>query len=187
MTAAKRTERSRPSDVPLDDRLRYLLGLRFLMAAITVVFAIAAPDALTVTSRLLVGVAVGYVAVTAAAEWLSQRGDRLAKLAIAGMLVVDGVFLTVAVYGTGGSASVLQFLVYLQLLAVSLLGSSRTGLVMAAWETVLFVGVAAVGASAAVGSPSPVDEPHGAVDVRAGGVGVRGAEQARPRRAQDRP
>ena len=144
MTAAKRTERSRLSDVPLDDRLRYLLGLRFLMAAITVVFAIASPDALTVTSRLLVGVAVGYVAVTAAAEWLSQRGDRLAKIAIAGMLVVDGVFLTVAVYGTGGSASVLQFLVYLQLLAVSLLGSSRIGLVMAAWETVLFVGLAAV-------------------------------------------
>ncbi|HEY6570912.1 MAG TPA: EAL domain-containing protein [Candidatus Limnocylindrales bacterium] len=149
MTAvAKRTERSRPSDIALDDRLRYLLGLRFLMAAITVVFAIASPDALTVTSRVLVGVAVGYVAVTAAAEWLSQRGDRLARLAIAGMLIVDGLFLTLAVYGTGGSSSVLQFLVYLQLLAVSLLASSRIGLLMAAWDTILFVGVAAAVADA---------------------------------------
>ncbi len=141
--AAKGNERSRPGDVALDDRLRYLLGLQFLMAAITVVFAIASPDALTVSSRLLVGAAVGYVAVTAAAEWLSQRGDRLAKVAIGGMLVVDGLFLTLAVYGTGGSASVLQFLVYLQLLAVALLASSRTGLLMAAWDTLLFVGVAA--------------------------------------------
>ena len=146
--AAKRIERSRPSDVALDDRLRYLLGLRFLMAAIAVVFAIASPDALTITSRVLVGVAVGYVAVTAAAEWLSQRGDRLARVSIAGMLVVDGLFLTVAVYGTGGSASVLQFLVYLQLLAVSLLTSSRIGLLMAAWDTILFVGVAAALADA---------------------------------------
>ena len=145
--AAKGNERSRPGDVALDDRLRYLLGLRFLMAAITVVFAIASPDALTVTSRLLVGAAVGYVAVTAAAEWLSQRGDRLARVAIAAMLLVDGLFLTLVVYGTGGSSSVLQFLVYLQLLAVSLLASSRIGLLMAAWDTLLFVGVAAVRAT----------------------------------------
>jgi diguanylate cyclase (GGDEF)-like protein len=144
MTAATtNVDSSLAGDVRLDDRLRYLLGLRVLMAAITIVFALATPDALGVPSRVLVGAALGYLVVAAAAEWLSHRADRWSLVAIAGMLLVDGLFLTLAVVGTGGAASVLQFLLFLQLIAVSLLASYRVGLLVAAWETLLFVGVAA--------------------------------------------
>ncbi len=150
--AAVRADRSLASDVALDDRLRYLLGLRLFMAVITVVFAIAAVDALVVPSRVLVGAAMAYLVVAAGAEWLGHRVDRVAVVATGAMLLVDGLFLALAVLGTGGAASVLQFLLYLQLLAVSLLASYRVGLLMAAWNTLLFAAAAALGASAAPGT-----------------------------------
>ena len=44
------------------------------------------------------------------------------------MLLVDGAFLALATYATGGATSSLRFLLYLQLIAVSLLVSYRAGL-----------------------------------------------------------
>ncbi len=54
------------------------------------------------------------------------------------MLLLDGVYLAFAMYATGGTQSPIRFLVYLQLVAVSLLASYRTGLKMALWDSLLF-------------------------------------------------
>ena len=54
-----------------------------------------------------------------------------------GLLLVDGLYLAAAMYATGGAQSPIRFLVYLQLVAVSLLASYRTGLKMALWDSLL--------------------------------------------------
>ena len=148
-------------------------------------FAIAAVDALVVPSRVLVGAAMAYLVVAAGAEWLGHRVDRVAVVATGAMLLVDGLFLALAVLGTGGAASVLQFLLYLQLLAVSLLASYRVGLLMAAWNTLLFVAAAALGASAAPrhrDRRGAGDEPGRVLDVRPRPGGLQ-----RPQRTRDGP
>ena len=52
-------------------------------------------------------------------------------------LLVDGVFLAYAMYITGATQSPLRFLIYLHLVAVSLLASYRTGLKVALWHSLL--------------------------------------------------
>ena len=164
MTAASRLDRLPSADAALDDRVRYLIALRFLIAAITIVFAFASPATLALSSQTLVAAACAYVMVALGAIVLGRRGDRVGAAATIGMLLLDGAFLAVAVYGTGGSTSPLRFLLYLQLLAVSLLASPKAGLAIAAWDTLLFT--AAFGAQAA-GLIAPVDaRPGEAIDLR---------------------
>jgi hypothetical protein len=52
-------------------------------------------------------------------------------------LLVDGAFLAYAMYITGATQSPLRFLIYLHLVAVSLLASYRTGLKVALWHSLL--------------------------------------------------
>ena len=162
--AATRFDRTPRLDAALDDRVRYLIALRFLIAAITIVFAFASPASLAVASQALVAAACAYVVVALVAVGLGRRADRVGAVATVGMLLLDGVFLAIAVYGTGGSTSPLRFLLYLQLLAVSLLASPRAGLAIAGWDTLLF---GAVFAAQAGGLIAPVDaRPGEALDVR---------------------
>ena len=58
---------------------------------------------------------------------------------ITGLLLVDGVYLIGAMYLTGGMGSPIRFLVYLHLVAVSLLASYRTGLKLALWDSLLLL------------------------------------------------
>jgi diguanylate cyclase (GGDEF)-like protein len=55
------------------------------------------------------------------------------------MLLLDGLYLAWAMYVTGGTESPLRFLVYLHLVAVSLLASYRTGLKLALWDSLLLL------------------------------------------------
>lgn len=54
------------------------------------------------------------------------------------MLLIDGIYLAWITYQTGGSDSPLQFLLYLHLIAVTLLAAHRTGLKIALWHALLF-------------------------------------------------
>jgi diguanylate cyclase (GGDEF)-like protein len=162
--APPRFDRRPAVDTALDDRVRYLIALRFLMAAIAIVFAFASPASLAMSSQMLVGAACAYVLLALGAVVLGRQGGRQAELATTGMLLLDGAFLAIAVYGTGGSTSPLRFLLFLQLLAVSLLVSTRTGLAIAAWDTLLF-GLAY--AAQAMGVLAPVDtRPGEALDLQ---------------------
>jgi diguanylate cyclase (GGDEF)-like protein len=164
MTAAPRFDRHPGVDAALDDRVRYLIALRFLMAAIAIVFAFASPASLAMPAQTLVAASLAYVMAALAAVILGRRGDALSDLVTTGMLLVDGAFLALAVYGTGGSTSPLRFLLYLQLLAVSLLVSPRTGLAIAAWDSLLF---ALALAGQVTGLLAPVDvRPGQALDLQ---------------------
>ena len=145
--------------VTLGDRLRYLLGLRVAIAVTTVGFAAATTASLGVPLEVLAGLAVCYLAVALVFEWIGQQvpGASFASLTV--MLLVDGVFLAAAVYATGGIESPLRFLVYIHLVAVSLLASYRTGLKIALWHSLLVLVVLYAQAAAIL---PPVDVQPGA-------------------------
>ncbi len=63
--------------------------------------------------------------------------DRYGSALLNSLLLLDGLYLAFAMYGTGGTQSPIRFLVYLDLVAVSLLASYRTGLKIALWDSLL--------------------------------------------------
>jgi diguanylate cyclase (GGDEF)-like protein len=127
--------------VPLADRLVVLQGVRLAMV-LAVVGATAAAPRTTGSLGLFTAMAtVAYVGTTVAAEagrrWTRVRGLYLLNT----MLLVDGVWIALVLSRSGGPYSVLGFLLYLHVVAVTLLVSYRTGLKIAAWHSLLlFVG-----------------------------------------------
>ncbi len=129
--------RERTDVATLGDRLRYLLALRVGIAVVTVVFSVAGGAALAIRLDGLLWASVGYLVLSLAFEWLSWRQPRVTFTALTVMLLVDGLYLALAMYATGGTQSPMRFLVYLHLVAVSLLASYRTGLKIALWHSLL--------------------------------------------------
>ena len=85
-----------------------------------------------------ISIAVGaYLGLVAAAELVRRRSRRISLATLAVMLLVDGVFLAWVTYLTGGTQSPLRFLLYVHLIAVTLLASYRTGLKIALWHSLL--------------------------------------------------
>ena len=115
------------------------------------------------------------------------------------MLLVDGVYLTAAMYATGGVSSPMRFLAYLHLVAVTLLASYRTGLKLALWQSLLLMVVlyaqaagllppVDVQAGATVTARRPAGaQPHGVLGVRPRDVAVQRDERARAAPAPRRP
>ena len=120
----------------LSDRMGYLLILRLSMAAVTIAWAAMRPEALGTPFTTLLAVTGAYVGVAAASE-IVRRRMRHGHMAMSLALLVDGVFLAYAMYITGATQSPLRFLIYLHLVAVSLLASYRTGLKVALWHSLL--------------------------------------------------
>ena len=164
----------RPSPVRRDgetltDSPRYLLWLRLAIAATTLAFAVAGPVSGAVSSDVLGVAAAFYAALAVAMEWSARRAERRGMASTVAMLLVDGAFLALATYATGGATSSLRFLLYLQLIAVSLLVSYRAGLLVAAWDTVLLVGLVQAQASGLIPA---VDVVGGQDAIQVAAVGV---------------
>jgi two-component system cell cycle response regulator len=104
----------------LSDRMGYLLILRLAMAAVTIAWAAIRPEALGAPFSSLLAVTGAYVGIAAASE-IVRRRMRHGFMAMSLALLVDGVFLAYAMYITGATQSPLRFLIYLHLVAVSLL------------------------------------------------------------------
>ena len=120
----------------LSDRMGYLLILRLSMAAVTIAWAAMRPEALGTPFTTLLAITGVYVGIAAASE-IVRRRMRHGHMAMSLALLVDGVFLAYAMYITGATQSPLRFLIYLHLVAVSLLASYRTGLKVALWHSLL--------------------------------------------------
>ena len=135
------TERATPTDrfeyAALSDRMGHLLVLRFAMGAIVVAWAALRPESVGIPFGALLAATIGYLAVSAVLETTRRRSDRFGFALLTGLLLFDGLFLAFAMYGTGGTQSPIRFLVYLDLVAVSLLASYRTGLKIALWHSLL--------------------------------------------------
>ena len=131
------TQHQRSDDfTALSDRMGYLLILRLAMAAVTIAWAAIRPEALGTPFNTLLGVTSAYVGIAIASE-IVRRRMRSGFMPMSLALLVDGVFLAYAMYITGATQSPLRFLIYLHLVAVSLLASYRTGLKVALWHSLL--------------------------------------------------
>ena len=123
----------------LSDRMTALLLLRFAMAAIVAGWAVIRPEILGIDLGQLLAISGGYVLVAGVNEWTRRTSRRRGLPLITLMILFDGLFLAWAMYVTGGTQSPLRFLVYLHLVAVSLLASYRTGLKLALWDSLLLL------------------------------------------------
>jgi len=122
----------------LDDRMGHLFLLRVAIGAVVLVWAVLQPEFLGFSVSALAGATVSYLAVAAALELVRRRSRRFRHFVLSLLLLLDGIYLAAALYATGGMQSPIRFLIYLQIVAVSLLASYRTGLKIAIWYSLLF-------------------------------------------------
>ena len=131
-----------PADVlSLVERGRHLLALRAIAVGAVVGAVLAWPSIVVGSSGavlLVTGVYAGIVVLGAvvADRWPARR---VTLPILQGALLVDGLFLVTVVTLTGGTASPLRSLLAAHLVAATLLGSYRTGLKLALWDTLLIL------------------------------------------------
>ena len=131
-------QHQRPEEyTALSDRMGYLLMLRIAMASVAVTWSAIRPEALGTPFAALAAVSVGYVVVAVLAELLRRSATRFGFAVLSSLLILDGLYLAYAMYVTGATQSPIRFLIYLHLVAVSLLASYRTGLKIALWHSLL--------------------------------------------------
>ena len=122
----------------LAERMGYMQGLRATFALAVIGSALAVPDFIGASLTDMVFVSAAYLLVSLVVETGRRRLGRRAIAIVDGMLLVDAVYLALVAYATGGTQSPLRFLVYLHIIAVTLLTSYRTGLKIAIWHALLF-------------------------------------------------
>ncbi|HEX7172400.1 MAG TPA: EAL domain-containing protein, partial [Candidatus Limnocylindria bacterium] len=146
----------------LSDRMGHLLVLRVALAIVVVAWSVLRPESLGTPMAWLVGASAAYAGTAAFAEATRRRAGGFGFAVLNGLLILDGIYLAYAMYVTGATQSPIRFLVYLHLVAVSLLASYRTGLKIALWHSLLLFVVLYAQAAALV---PPVDViPGRAVD-----------------------
>ena len=142
LIGSHRTPRGRADGsevVPLSERAAYLQAVRAGFAVVVMATDLFVPS-LAGTSRVTLAlVTVAYVAAAALPQGLRRLGKERVLPIVQGMLLLDGIYLVYAMYATGGTESPLRLLVYVHLVAVTLLASYRTGLKIALWHTLLYL------------------------------------------------
>lgn len=127
-------------------RLRNRLAVLQLVRVVVAVAVMALPVLVGLPGAPL-GVPLAYVVVVGAAELARRRFMPLASGLLSALVLVDGVFLAAAILLSGGNESPLLFLAFLEVVAVTLLASHRTGLKLAVWcALLLFLGRTAASA-----------------------------------------
>ena len=121
----------------LSERMVLLVALRVGLAAVVAAWSALRPEVLGIPMDLIAAGCGGYLVAAFVAEWARRAAGKYGYAFLTVMLLVDGVFLAWAMYCTGGTQSPIRFLIYLHLVAVSLLGSYRTGLKVALWHSLL--------------------------------------------------
>lgn len=136
---AKATTRPQANEmVSLAERMNYLQALRVGFAVVVLASALLATNVVGASLSDVFLATAAYIAASAGLEAARKYSKGRALHLISGGLLLDGVFLAWSMYATGGTQSPLRFLVYLHLVAVSLLASYRTGIKMALWHSLLF-------------------------------------------------
>lgn len=123
--------------VSLSERMGYVQMLRAAFGATVLAFGFFSAQGTTRIATLLL-LTAAYLGITAAAEAARRLARRPLLVLVGAMLLIDGIYLAWAMYTTGGDASALRLLVYVHLIAVTLLASYRTGLKIALWHSLLF-------------------------------------------------
>jgi diguanylate cyclase (GGDEF)-like protein len=127
---------------PVHDRLAVLQLVRVSLAV-----AVLALPPLVGARGVALSVPFAYLLVVGSAELTRRRFPRLASPLLSALVLVDGAFLAAAILLSGGNQSPLVFLAFLEVVAVTLLASHRTGLKVAVWcALLLFLGRTAAAA-----------------------------------------
>ena len=120
----------------VEDRLGVLQLVRVAIAV-----AVAALPPLVGTAGAPLSLPAAYLGVVVVAEFVRRRRPGVGASLLSVLVLVDGAFLAAAVLMTGGTTSPLLFLAFLEVVAVTLLASPRTGLKLAVWcALLLFLG-----------------------------------------------
>lgn len=124
---------------PLRPRLGALFVLRLALAIVPLVVAGAFSSVVGMSMAPIAIVTAAYLVISVFTETVRQwRGSQPLSVVGAGILL-DGLFIACVVTLAGGPGSSLSFLLYVHLIAVTLLASYRTGLKVAVWQSLLLV------------------------------------------------
>ena len=123
--------------VPLADRLRWLLVVRIGVVVLPLVAWFVTGDRGDRSPAVLAVPGVLLVLTGLLLQWRSRRGRRWAVAALTVPITLDAVYLGWALYLTGGLTGPVVYVIALHLLAVTLVGSFRTGLKMAFWHSLV--------------------------------------------------
>jgi two-component system cell cycle response regulator len=127
--------------VPLGDRMSALMLVRLVLVGIVLLSARLAPSELRARPGTLAAISAVYVLVAVTGELARRVGAGRGLAVASAMLALDGLYIWLVLARTGGPESVLGFLVYLHVVAVTLLVSYRTGLKIALWHGLLLFAV----------------------------------------------
>ena len=119
----------------ITERARYLFGLRLGLAIVVISVALVSDVAAVAVSTTT----AAYVALSLLSAAVVRRGGRAAVPVLQGTLLLDGLYLAIAIAQTRGTAESIRFLPYVHVVGVTLLCSYRTGLKLALWHTLLFL------------------------------------------------
>jgi diguanylate cyclase (GGDEF)-like protein len=123
---------------PLAERMGHLQALRLGLSLVVLATSVIVPSMLGAGMREILPPTLGFLFVSGLAEGL-RRTILKRGLPVVGLsLLIDGLYLGWIVFLTGGSESPLRFLLYVHLVAVTLLASYRTGLKIALWHSLIF-------------------------------------------------
>lgn len=122
----------------LAERMGYLQALRVAFGITVLLAGIFASEVVGTDLADLALPTGGYLILSAVAEGLRRSIKGRGLSIVAGMLLIDGIYLAWIQYATGGTHSELRFTVSLHLIAVTLLASYRTGLKIALWHSLLY-------------------------------------------------
>ncbi len=120
---------------PVSDRLLVLQFLRVLNVAAMLLVPVAAG----VETYRVVVIALVYVLIVVGLEVARRRAPSHAIPIVSWSVLVDGAAVALAVAVTGGYRSPLLFLIFLDVMAVTLVASYRTGLKLALWCALLLL------------------------------------------------
>jgi diguanylate cyclase (GGDEF)-like protein len=124
---------------PLRRRLGALFVLRLVLAATVLAATSAMPKVLGVSLQRIAPMVAIYLITATGVEAYRQLRAGLPTALMGATLLADGIFMTGVLTVAGGPGTPMAFLLYVQLIAVTLLASYRTGLKIALWQSLLLM------------------------------------------------
>ena len=124
---------------PLHSRLGALFGLRLVLAVTVLLTLVVVPNVVRTQQPQVLVVVAAYLLLALVGEVVRQWRGLLPTYAVGAAILADGAFIAIVLTLAGGPSGALSFLLYIHLVAVTLLASYRTGLKVAVWQSLLLV------------------------------------------------
>ena len=122
---------------PLRRRLGALFVLRLGLAWAVLAATAVMPKVIGVSLQRIAPVVALYLLSAVAVEVYRQLRGGLPTVVMGATVLADGIFMTGVLTVAGGPGTPMTFLLYVHLIAVTLLASYRTGLKIALWQSLL--------------------------------------------------